>query len=131
VFNFEACDNNFEAEFAFWLDHASDLRAFCKLPRQFGFSIEYADAAGNLRLYYPDFVAVGEDGTHWLIETKGQEDINVTLKDRAAQLWCKNATDLGLGKWRYVKVLQKEFERIQPGLLADLPLFQSPTLPAA
>lgn len=123
IFNYEGCDNQFEAEFAHWLDHADDCRALSKLPRPFAFSIEYADAAGNLRLYYPDFVAVGDDGTHWLIETKGQEDVNVTLKDRAAELWCRNSGELGLGTWRYVKVLEKEFERIAPQRLAHLELF--------
>jgi type III restriction enzyme len=120
VFNFEGCDNEFEHTFARWLDHTSDGRAFCKLPRGFGFSIEYADVAGNLRLYYPDFVAVGADGRHWLIETKGQEDVNVTLKDRAAELWCRNATELGLGVWRYVKVRQKDFEGSEPRSLGEL-----------
>jgi type III restriction enzyme len=129
VFNFEGCDNEFERTFARWLDHTPDGRAFCKLPRDFGFSIEYADAAGNLRLYYPDFVAVADDGTHWLIETKGQEDMNVLLKDMAAELWCRNATQLGVGSWRYVKVGQVAFDRVQPGALADLPLLGAGRLP--
>lgn len=87
-----------------------------------GFSIEYADSAGNLRLYYPDFVAVGADGVHWLLETKGQEDTNVALKDMAAALWCQNATDLRVGRWRYQKVPQTAFERVQPAALGELGL---------
>jgi type III restriction enzyme len=120
VFNLQACDNEYERAFARWLDKADDCRALAKLPRDFGFAIEYADSAGNLRLYYPDFVAVGADGKHWLIETKGQEDVNVTLKDRAAELWCRNATDLGVGNWRYVKVRQTDFEASQPRELGEL-----------
>jgi len=120
VFNLQACDNEYERTFAKWLDDADDCKALAKLPRDFGFAIEYADSAGNLRLYYPDFVAIGTDGQHWLIETKGQEDINVTLKDRAAELWCRNATELGVGNWRYVKVRQQDFERFEPTALADL-----------
>lgn len=129
VFNFEGCDNDFECTFARWLDHAPDLRAFCKLPRDFGFAIEYADVAGNLRLYYPDFTAVAADGTHWLLETKGQEDLNVSLKDQAARLWCENATALGVGRWRYQKAPQSAFERIQPSSLAELPLLTPSRLP--
>jgi type III restriction enzyme len=120
IFNLEACDNEYERKFARWLDKAADCLAMAKLPRDFGFAIEYADSAGNLRLYYPDFVAVGSDGKRWLIETKGQEDINVTLKDRAAELWCRNATELGVGDWRYVKVRQKDFESLQPTDLTEL-----------
>ena len=71
IFNLQACDNEYERKFAKWLDDADDCKALAKLPRDFGFAIEYADSAGNLRLYYPDFVAVGTDGKHWLIETKG------------------------------------------------------------
>jgi hypothetical protein len=35
----------------------------------------------NLRSYYPDFVAVEQDGSHWLLETKGQETSEVQRKD--------------------------------------------------
>lgn len=91
-----------------------------KFPRDFGFAIEYADVAGNLRLYYPDFVAVDTHGDHWLIETKGQEDLNVTLKDRAAELWCRNASALGARRWAYVKVRQKDFESFQPTRIGQL-----------
>jgi len=35
----------------------------------------------------PDFVAVTADAVHYVVETKGLEDINVINKDRAAQLW--------------------------------------------
>jgi type III restriction enzyme len=120
IFSLQACDNEFEARFARFLDKADDCRALAKLPRDFGFAIEYADVAGNLRLYYPDFVAVDTSGGFWLIETKGQEDLNVTLKDRAAALWCRNATSLGVGKWTYVKVRQKDFEAFEPERIAQL-----------
>lgn len=93
---------------------------FAKLPEQFGFVIEYTDAIGNLRHYEPDFVAVSADGTHNLIETKGQEDVNVAHKDRAAKLWCENATLLTGQPWAYLKVRQSEFDRLQPTSFADL-----------
>ena len=80
------------------------MERFAKLPEQFGFAIEYTDAAGNLRYYEPDFVAVTADGAHHLIETKGQEDVNVAHKDRAARLWCENATQLTGSRGRYLKV---------------------------
>ena len=70
------------------------MAGFAKLPEQFGFTIEYTDAVSNLRYYEPDFAAVVADELHYLIETKGLVDINVAFKDRAAQLWCENATAL-------------------------------------
>jgi type III restriction enzyme len=90
------------------------------VPERFAFSIEYTDAAGNLRYYEPDFVAVAEDGTHYLIETKGLEDVKVKHKDNAAHLWCDNATRLTGQPWVYVKVRQNEYDSLQPSLFADL-----------
>ncbi|HMP03521.1 MAG TPA: DEAD/DEAH box helicase family protein [Gemmatales bacterium] len=120
VFNYVACDNAFEKEFAKFLEEAKDVKRFAKLPERFGFAIEYTDTVGNLRYYEPDFVAVAADGTHWLIETKGQEDVNVAFKDQAAALWCENAGQLTDRPWRYVKVQQTAFEQLQPEEFADL-----------
>ncbi len=126
IFNLVACDNDFEREFAKFLDGAPDVKAFSKLPQTFGFAIEYTDGAANLRAYYPDFVAEAEDGTHWILETKGQESAEVLHKDRAASQWCENATALTKTTWKYLKVPQKEFAGLQPGSLEDLKVFQSP-----
>ena len=62
VFNLVPCDNDFEYEFAKFLESAKDVVAFSKLPQQFGFSIEYTDNNANLRYYYPDFVVKTETG---------------------------------------------------------------------
>ncbi len=101
---------------------AADVRAFAKLPQRFGFAIEYTDSATNLRYYEPDFVAVHEDGTHYLIETKGQENVDVAYKDRAAMIWCENATLLTGTAWRYVKVPQVEWGKLQPSRLDEVSL---------
>lgn len=71
MFNLVAADNEFEREFARFVNGAPDIRACAKLPQRFGFNIEYTDSATNLRYYEPDFVAVGQEGGHYLIETKG------------------------------------------------------------
>jgi len=72
IFNLVACDNDFEKAFAKFLDGAEDVKAYSKLPEIFGFAIDYTDG-GNLRSYYPDFVAIDQEDVHWLLETKGQE----------------------------------------------------------
>jgi len=74
---------------------------------------------GNLRYYEPDFVAVTEDAAHYLLETKGLEDVNAAPKDRAAHLWCENATKLTGSPWAYLKVRQ-EYTGLQPTLFSDL-----------
>ena len=120
IFNRVPCDNSFEVEFAKFLQTADDVAKFSKLPGRFGFSIEYTDSAANLRYYEPDFVAVLEDGTHYLLETKGREDTDVRYKDRAARLWCEYASDLTNTKWLYLKVPQREFGRLEPDTFSDL-----------
>jgi type III restriction enzyme len=114
------CDNEFEREFARFLQNAGDVERFAKLPQQFGFVIEYTDNMSNLRYYEPDFVAVAADGVHYLIETKGLEDVNVVNKDRAARLWCENTSTLTGKPWAYMKVRQTEYNVLQPTVLADL-----------
>ena len=59
------------------------------------------------------------DGAHYLIETKGQENIDVAHKDRAATIWCENATLLTGTTWLYFKVPQVEFGKLQPTVLSD------------
>jgi type III restriction enzyme len=120
VFNLVACDNDFELSFARFLEKASDVRSFAKLPSQFGFAIEYTDASANLRYYESDFVVVLHDGAHYLVETKGREDIDVIHKDRAAAIWCENATLLAGTQWGYLKVKQEEFERLEPEKFGEL-----------
>jgi len=123
VFNLVPCDNEFEREFARFLDNAPDVAAFAKLPQQFRFSIGYTDSNANLRYYYPDFVARTLGDEHWLLETKGSELVDVAFKDRAARLWCENASLLTDTSWRYVKVPQIEFNKLQPGEIDDLAVF--------
>ena len=120
VFKLVAADNQFEKTFAEFLEKASDVDRFSKLPERFGFIIAYTDSAANLRYYGPDFVAVTTDRIYHLIETKGREDIDVTHKDRAARLWCENATLLTGREWRYKKIPQKEFEKLRPDDLIAL-----------
>jgi len=120
VFNLVPCDNNFERDFAKFMNSATDVARFAKLPQPFGFAIDYTDGAMNLRSYYPDFVAVDTKGTRWLLETKGVETGDVAHKDIAAAQWCANATQLTGQKWEYLKVPQKSFETLQPSRLEHL-----------
>lgn len=124
IFNLVAVGNEFELNFAKFLAKAPDVERFAKLPEQFGFAIEYTDSNNNLRYYEPDFVAVTPEGNHYLIETKGREDVDVANKDRAAILWCENATRLTGTPWEYIKVRQKEYEQLQPDEFGDLIVFK-------
>ena len=123
IFNRVPCANEFEVEFTKFLQSAGDVTKFSKLPSRFGFSIEYTDSVANLRYYQPDFVAV-LDGEHYIIETKGREDVDVSHKDRAAKLWCEHASDLTGVNWKYLKIPQLEFQQLQPSEFSDLDVFK-------
>lgn len=128
VFNLVAVGNEFELNFAKFLENAGDIERFAKLPEQFDFAIEYTDSRNNLRYYEPDFVAIDREGAHYLVETKGREDVDVANKDRAAILWCENAMRLTGINWKYLKVLQKEYEQLEPNEFADLSVFAQGTM---
>jgi len=120
IFNYTPCDNEFEYSFARFLDKTDDVKTFAKLPEQFGFCIQYTDTLANIRNYFPDFIAITDDKTNWIIETKGREDIEVRMKDNAAINWCKNASELTGTTWAYIKVPQKEFEQLHPETFEEL-----------
>jgi len=111
IFNYVPCDNDFEVDFAKFLDRAEDVVAFSKIVPKIGFFVEYKDSKDNLRLYYPDFVVVTDESEQLIIETKGREDIDVELKDKRIKQWCEDATLLAECKWSFARVGQEEFEK--------------------
>lgn len=124
IFNHVACYNQFEADFAKFLDQAGDVVAFAKLAEWFtSFALEYLSSTGSVRLYYPDFVAKvldGNDTTMWLIETKGIEDPEVARKDAHAEWWCTQVAKQACVVWKYAKVPYRTFHTAQPTSFAGL-----------
>lgn len=110
VFNLTAVDNDLERRFALFLDRASDVAAFAKLPVFGRFALEYIAESGALRYYYPDFVVRLSDDSCMLVETKGMRDPDVPLKDRRARRWCRDATRLTGRQWSYARVDQSVFD---------------------
>jgi type III restriction enzyme len=123
VFNLTPVDNNLEARFAEFLDRAPDVAAWAKLTMNSRFALEYISKEGALRLYYPDFVVRLTDGSCLIVETKGQEDIDVALKDRRARRWCEDATRLAGNEWAYEKARQHVFDAYTGGDLDGLRRF--------
>jgi type III restriction enzyme len=111
IFNYVPCDNNFEVDFAKFLDRAEDVEAFSKIVSKIGFFVEYKDSKDSLRLYYPDFVVVIDESERLIIETKGREDVDVWHKDKRIKKWCKDTTGLSGRKWLFIRVDQEEFEK--------------------
>jgi len=110
VFNLTPVDSDLEARFAQFLDRATDVAAWAKLTLNSRFALEYISSAGALRYYFPDFVVRLDDDTSLIIETKGQEDLDVAHKDKRARKWCRDASRLAGRDWAYEKVPQKLFD---------------------
>lgn len=120
IFNFVPCDNNFELDFAKFLDRAKDVDAFSKIVPKISFYVEYRDSDGNLRLYYPDFVILTDNNECWIVETKGREDIDVKYKDQRIKFWCEDATKLTKTKWSFKRIDQEDFEKYRFKSLKEL-----------
>jgi len=120
IFNYATCDNNFEVNFAKFLDRANDVKAFVKLVPRMNFYVEYRDSKGNLRFYYPDFVITTAYDEHIIVETKGEVDVEVEFKDRRIKTWCEDATKVTGEHWSYKRVNQEDFERFRYKTLQDL-----------
>jgi type III restriction enzyme len=110
VFNFVATYNDFEKEFAEFLDNANDVEAFAALADIF--RIDYLSNTGAIRYYFPDFVAVqtiGKKKVYWILETKGREYPDLDNKNKAIERWCKAVSKQTSTEWKYLLVKQHLF----------------------
>jgi type III restriction enzyme len=115
----------FELAFARFLDADDNgVASFAKNYLAVGFKLDYVRADGELSNYVPDFFVRGTDGTVWIIETKGREEIDLPQKMRRLKQWCEDTTAAsttdGGPAYRFIYVDQKSFEQHQPATLAAL-----------
>jgi type III restriction enzyme len=110
IFNLAPVENALEERFARFLDRAEDVAAWAKLAQQVRFNLEYISHTGALRYYHPDFLLRLADRSCVIVETKGQVDLDVPLKDRRAERWCSDASNLAGYDWSYTRVNQATFD---------------------
>ncbi|CAN5207498.1 hypothetical protein BH24PSE2_BH24PSE2_01880 [soil metagenome] len=120
----EPHSGGFELKFARFLDLAPDVTAFAKNYLAIGFKIDYVRANGDLSNYVPDFFVKGADGTVWIVETKGREELDLPQKMKRLRDWCSDAIAAsradGGAAYGFVYVDQKGFERDPPKSFAAL-----------
>jgi type III restriction enzyme len=120
VFNYVATFNNFETDFAEFLDEATDVARFAALAEfATGFWVDYVKPSGATGRYFPDWVVVQntDDGdVHWIIETKGRVWEGTEQKDAAIRYWCSQVTALSGDPWEYIRVNQSDFKPIHESL---------------
>jgi type III restriction enzyme len=92
VFNYVATYNQFERDFAKFLDKAKDIRRFAALgtteQRESAtlFRVDYLKVSGAIGFYHPDWVAVQKTAAgevNWILETKGRVWEGTLDKDAA------------------------------------------------
>jgi type III restriction enzyme len=127
LFNLVPCNREFEVAMSQFLDHAPDVKAFCKNAGPQALRIDYLSQKGRLALYTPDFMARLNRKEYALIETKGREDRDVSLKARAAVAWCEAASQEE-NKWTYIYIPQKVFEELTDNKLKTLMQMCRPSL---
>lgn len=112
----------FELEFAHFLDNADGVSSFAKNYQAIGFQIDYVRVDGSLSTYRPDFLVRADDGTVYVIETKGRQERDLEPKMARLAQWCADATEGsrtdGGPDYRFVFVDQAGFQRNSP---RDLP----------
>jgi type III restriction enzyme len=119
----EAGSGGLELAFATFLEQAPDVSSFAKNYLAVGFKLDYVRADGDLSNYTPDFIVRTTDGTVWIVETKGREEIDVPQKMARLRQWCADATAASTAdgrQYRFVYVDQESFDRHRPETMAGL-----------
>lgn len=121
VFNRVIGDSHFELKFASFLEDCSDIVSYAKNYLAVHFKLDYVNADGDISNYYPDFFVKLSDGRIVVVETKGQEDLDVPLKTQRLRQWCDdiNATQSDV-VYNFVYVDQESFEKYGPKSFADV-----------
>ncbi|MFH7319606.1 DEAD/DEAH box helicase family protein [Desulfurivibrio sp. D14AmB] len=90
VFNRVIGDSRLELQFAAFLEDCSDVVSYAKNYLAVHFKLDYVNADGDISNYYPDFLVKLADGRMVVVETKGQEDLDVPHKMARLQQWCND-----------------------------------------
>ncbi|MEA1870253.1 MAG: DEAD/DEAH box helicase family protein [Euryarchaeota archaeon] len=121
VFNKIIGDSQLELEFAQFLEGCDDISSYAKNYFAVNFRIDYVNADGDISNYYPDFIVKKSDKEIFIIETKGQEDLDVPLKMNRLKQWCE---DINKSQKKilvdYVFVDEERFHKYSPSSFEQL-----------
>jgi type III restriction enzyme len=121
IFNKIVGDSNLELLFARYLEDCEDVTSYAKNHLAVHFKLDYVNADGNISNYYPDFLVKLSDGAVYIVETKGQADLDVPLKMQRLRLWCDDINQAQSDKeYDFVYVDEKSFEKYKPDSFAEL-----------
>ena len=115
VFNRIIGDSQLELRFAGFLEDCSDVVSFAKNYLAVHFKLDYVNAGGDISNYYPDFMVKLSDKRIVIVETKGQEDLDVPLKMARLAQWCEDINRVQKEvAYDFVYVDEESFEKYKP-----------------
>jgi type III restriction enzyme len=115
VFNRIIGDRNFELRFARFLEDCDDVISYAKNYLAVHFKLDYVNADGDISNYYPDFFVKVSAKRIYIVETKGQEDLDVPLKMQRLWQWCKDINQAQADvTYDFVFVDEESFEKYKP-----------------
>ncbi len=121
VFNRIIGDSHFELLFARFLEDCEDVTSYGKNFMAVHFKVDYINADGDISNYYPDFFVRLSDKRIIIVETKGEENLDVPLKMQRLKQWCEDINKVQSDVvYDFVYVDQEGFERFNPKLFSEL-----------
>ncbi|MFZ4439353.1 MAG: DEAD/DEAH box helicase family protein [Syntrophales bacterium] len=115
VFNRIIGDSQLELRFAGFLEDCSDVVSFAKNYLAVHFKLDYVNAGGDISNYYPDFMVKLSEKRIVIVETKGQEDLDVPLKMARLAQWCEDINRVQKEvAYDFVYVDEESFEKYKP-----------------
>jgi type III restriction enzyme len=115
IFNKIIGDSHFELLFARFLEDCDDVVSYAKNYLAVHFKLDYVNAHGDISNYYPDFLVKLSATRIVIVETKGQEDLDVPLKMERLRQWCEDINWVQSDvTYDFVYVDEESFEKYKP-----------------
>ncbi|MFH1075270.1 MAG: DEAD/DEAH box helicase family protein [Pseudomonadota bacterium] len=115
VFNRIIGDSELELRFAAFLEDCNDVASYAKNYLAVHFKLDYVNANGDISNYYPDFIVKLSGKRIVIVETKGQEDLDVPQKMYRLAQWCEDINRVQSDiAYDFMYVDQESFEKYKP-----------------
>ena len=108
-------------KFARFLENCDDVASYAKNYLAVHFKLDYVTSNGDISNYYPDFLVKLSAKRIVIVETKGQEDLDVPLKMERLRQWCEDINRVQADvEYDFVYVDEESFEKYKPASFRQL-----------
>ncbi len=121
VFNRVIGDSHLELLFARFLEDCDDIISYAKNYLAVHFKLDYVNADGDISNYYPDFIVKKSEEEIYIVETKGQQDLDVPLKTERLKQWCHDLNVIqNEVKYDFIYADEASFNKYKPKSFSEL-----------